>query len=314
MIRQLMIALGVISLELGSQGIGLAIDCPRQPEQAGKDWEGEVNAAVAKVGPVSGGEVKTKVKAVTQDLLGKLPDAGKIYLEQMKYATICSSIRDDKTLSESEKRKQMKEYDLEIQKAREDTSSVVKQPASVPLPSKQPGNKKASGLHSNPVERVHFAITRYEATYAPWPIVGEPLGFNIYYKNVGNGMAYDAKFQAMAVLESDSSQYSQQRAIAEFEKWLQTSPKMRSSIPKDKELWNSALGAIMTPEDVNNLLKGRKVMYLVGTIEFRDDFGKHTQRICQLLQPPVVTALGGHSELGIFQYCGQYNDEVAGWK
>ncbi len=148
MIRPFLIALGVVSLVFGYQEIGLAIDCPHQPEQTGKDWEGEVNAAMARIGSVSGGEVRTKAKIVTQDLLGQLPDAGKIYLEQMKYATICSSVRDDKTLTESEKRKQMREYDLEYQKARERLSSGAKPPASASLPSKQLGKEKGSGTRS----------------------------------------------------------------------------------------------------------------------------------------------------------------------
>jgi hypothetical protein len=149
MIRRLLIALVIISLELGYQGIGLAINCPPQPEQTGKDWEGEVNAAIARIGPVSGGEVKTKAKTFTQDLLGRLPDAGKIYLEQMKYSTICSSLRDDKTLSESEKRKQIREYDLEIQRTKEHPSSWTKHPANAPPQSKQPSKKKASRPQSN---------------------------------------------------------------------------------------------------------------------------------------------------------------------
>ena len=142
MTRLFLMVFVVLSLELGYQGIGLALDCPSLPQQTGKDWEGEVNAAIARIGPVSGGEVKTKVKTVTQDLLGKLPDAGKIYLEQMKYSTICSSIRDDKTLSEGEKRKQMMEYDFEIQKAKDKSSSKAKHPAGAPQQSKQPGKKK----------------------------------------------------------------------------------------------------------------------------------------------------------------------------
>jgi hypothetical protein len=147
----ILIAFGVISLEIGNQGIGLALICPNQPEQTGKDWEGEVNAAMARMGPVSGGEVKTKAKTVTQDLLGKLLDAGKIYLEQMKYATICFSIRDDKTLSESEKRKQMREYDVEIQKARERPSSKAKQTTSVPPSITQPSKEKGSGMRSQAI-------------------------------------------------------------------------------------------------------------------------------------------------------------------
>lgn len=145
MIRLFLIVFVVLSLELGYQGIGLAFDCPSQPQQTGKDWEGEVNAAMAKIGPVSGGEVKTKAKAVTQDLLGKLPDAGKIYLEQMRYATICSSIRDDKSLSESEKRKQMREYDLETQKAIQQQTPKTKRSTGAP-PLKQPGKEKERGI------------------------------------------------------------------------------------------------------------------------------------------------------------------------
>lgn len=149
MIRPLLIAFAVIALGMGYQGIALAIVCPPQPKQTGKDWEGEVNAAIAKIGPVSGGEVKTKAKTVTQYLLVKLPNAGKIYLEQMKYSTICSSLRDDKTLSEGEKRKQMTEYDFEIQKAKENPSSRAKHPASAPPQLKQPGKNKLRTPQSN---------------------------------------------------------------------------------------------------------------------------------------------------------------------
>jgi hypothetical protein len=156
----------MISLGLGYQGIGLALECPSQPQQTGKDWEGEVNAAMAKIGPVSGGEVKTKAKAVTQDLLGKLPDAGKIYLEQMRYATICSSIRDDKSLSESEKRKQMREYDLETQKAIQQQAPKTKRPTSAP-PLKHPVKEKESPV-TPPVPQAK----QPEAITCEQPLVG----------------------------------------------------------------------------------------------------------------------------------------------
>ena len=55
MIRQLMIVLGVIALGIGYQGVALALDCPKQPQQISKDFEGAVNVEVAKIGPVSGG-------------------------------------------------------------------------------------------------------------------------------------------------------------------------------------------------------------------------------------------------------------------
>lgn len=175
MTRRLLIAFAVIALGIGFHGVALAIVCPAQPEQTGKDWEGEVNAAIARIGPVSGGEVKTKVKTVTQDLLGKLPDAGKIYLEQMKYSTICSSIRDDKTLSEGEKHKQMTEYDFEIQKAKD--TSRGKHPAGAPLQPKQPAKKKLSTPQSNvnpPVTPLIQADTKQSEMQKPLPAVQNP--------------------------------------------------------------------------------------------------------------------------------------------
>ena len=57
-----------------------ALDCPPPPEQVRKDWETEVTAAVGKIGPVKGGELQTRTRTATVDLLGKLPEAGKIYL------------------------------------------------------------------------------------------------------------------------------------------------------------------------------------------------------------------------------------------
>ena len=40
-----------MSLELGYQGIGLALECEPAPKQTSADGEGEVNATVAKIGP-----------------------------------------------------------------------------------------------------------------------------------------------------------------------------------------------------------------------------------------------------------------------
>lgn len=62
MIRLLLMGLGVIALGIGFQGVALALLCPEQPKQISKDFEGEVNAEVAKIGPVSGGGLKLKTK------------------------------------------------------------------------------------------------------------------------------------------------------------------------------------------------------------------------------------------------------------
>jgi len=98
------------------QNITFALDCPKPPEQVKKEWEIEVNAAILKIGPVKGGELQTRVKNTTNDLLTKLPDAAWVYLELMMYSGYCSSLRDDKTITESKKRQLINEYNSIVRK------------------------------------------------------------------------------------------------------------------------------------------------------------------------------------------------------
>jgi hypothetical protein len=94
----------------------IALDCPKQVEQAKKEWETEGNVAVAKVAKVQGADLKVKTKNASHDLLGKLPNADALYLEQMMYAAVCSALRDEKTISESEKAQRLMIYNAEARK------------------------------------------------------------------------------------------------------------------------------------------------------------------------------------------------------
>lgn len=131
----LLLALMVFS----SHRTALALDCPKMPEQSKKDWEAEVNAAVLKIGPVKGGELKTKTKNTTMDLLSKLPQAGRIYLEQMMYSSYCSALRDDKSINESEKAKILRDYNREIRK------TMTISPTSSPKSELKPSKKQIKG-------------------------------------------------------------------------------------------------------------------------------------------------------------------------
>jgi len=91
-----------------------ALDCPRVPEQSNKDWDVEVKAAVGKLGPVTGAELATRTRSVTSDLLGKLPQADRVYLEQMMYASYCSALRDNKALTEAEREARIRAYNTEL--------------------------------------------------------------------------------------------------------------------------------------------------------------------------------------------------------
>lgn len=93
------------------------LECPKPPEQLSKDWDVQVEGAIARIGPVKGGELKSKTKKVTQDLLSRLPGADRLYLEQMMLSTYCSALRDDKTISEGEKAKRLRDYYETIRKS-----------------------------------------------------------------------------------------------------------------------------------------------------------------------------------------------------
>jgi uncharacterized protein len=94
-----------------------SLDCPEPPRQAQKDWDVQVRAEVGRVGPVRGAELQTRVKSVTNDLLAKLPGADRLYLEQMMFAAYCSALREDRSLSESDKARQVLDYRRELQKS-----------------------------------------------------------------------------------------------------------------------------------------------------------------------------------------------------
>ncbi|MEO6276954.1 hypothetical protein [Roseateles sp.] len=94
-----------------------AMDCPDPPKQQQRDWDTLVRTEVGRIGPVRGAELEAKVKNVTQDLLVKLPNADKLYLEQMMFSAYCSALRDDKSVSESVKARQILDYRRELQKA-----------------------------------------------------------------------------------------------------------------------------------------------------------------------------------------------------
>ena len=153
--QQVLIALGIMSLALGYEGVGLALECPKQPEQTGHTWEAEADAVAAKIGPVIGPGIKGKIKSDTLDLLGKLPDAGKIYLYQMMYATYCSSLRDNKTLSPDEKDERVRKYNVWLTEIIEPPTNKSKEPTGVPPTSQQPAKGNQSAAHHTYGNRIH---------------------------------------------------------------------------------------------------------------------------------------------------------------
>ena len=88
----------------------LAMECPAPPVQSRKDWDTEVKAEVGRIGVVRGAQLETRVRSATQDLMGKLPGADRVYLEQMMFSAYCTALRDDPKVSEADKSRQILEY------------------------------------------------------------------------------------------------------------------------------------------------------------------------------------------------------------
>lgn len=93
-----------------------ALDCPPMPVQARTESQIEVKGAVGRLKGLRVGELQGAVKTATKDLMGKLPQADRVYLEQMMLATYCSALRDDKTLSELDKAKKIDAYNREVRR------------------------------------------------------------------------------------------------------------------------------------------------------------------------------------------------------
>ena len=87
-----------------------AMECPEPPVQSRKDWDSEVKAEVGRIGPVRGAQLETRVRTATRDLMGRLPGADRVYLEQMMFAAYCTALRDDPKMSEAEKSRQILDY------------------------------------------------------------------------------------------------------------------------------------------------------------------------------------------------------------
>ncbi|MGY0194404.1 ankyrin repeat domain-containing protein [Leptothrix sp. BB-4] len=94
-----------------------ALQCPEMPKQASRDAEVEVRVGVRLLGDAKGPELEARARQLTTDLMGRLPRADRVYLEQMLFAAYCSAVRDNAALTEGEREARVLAYRREMQKA-----------------------------------------------------------------------------------------------------------------------------------------------------------------------------------------------------
>ncbi len=153
---------------------------------------------------------------------------------------------------------------------------------------------------SGRMERAHFKMSYsqvYGNSLAPtwsnapgiFPI-GKPLDFNVTFQDVG-GTATGVAHQGMLTLEPDMSMKSMRGAVDKFRKLLKADPLGPSemTLVKGEQRFTTFAGDALSPTDFNNLAHGRRVVYIVGLFKFADDFGQHTHKICEIIEPPQIS-------------------------
>ncbi|MEY4752119.1 MAG: hypothetical protein RIQ60_4333 [Pseudomonadota bacterium] len=96
--------------------VAAALDCPSMPQQVSRDVEVEVRVGVRLLGNIAGKELEGRTHQLTTDLLGRLPGADRVYLEQMLFASYCSALRDNQALDEAEREKRVLTYRNQMQR------------------------------------------------------------------------------------------------------------------------------------------------------------------------------------------------------
>lgn len=133
----------------------------------------------------------------------------------------------------------------------------------------------------------YTSLDWWSVAYAFIP-VDWPLEFNVYYKNVGDGPAFNVYRSGRVYIEPDISLNSSRDAVERFESWRKTEANQRSgwTIERGESGFVSFKGDIVSPEDYQNLVNGRRIAYIVGLFSWDDDSGAHSHELCKRLQPP----------------------------
>ena len=132
---------------------GSALECPAMPQQSQRDIDVAVGIAVGQLGKASGAQLQTQTRTVTKDLMQRLPRADRVYLEQMMYATYCSSLRDNAALTEAERNARIQAYNRELR-------AMLNPPNPQPAPKVDPRDAARAELARLPVEYTPAAFIK----------------------------------------------------------------------------------------------------------------------------------------------------------
>jgi hypothetical protein len=91
-----------------------ALECPTASDPAETKVKGQIDASVGKLLRLTGAQLEAGAVYETRNLLGELPQADKVFLQRLMLAVYCSSLRDDKGLTETEKGERIRRYNCGV--------------------------------------------------------------------------------------------------------------------------------------------------------------------------------------------------------
>jgi hypothetical protein len=139
------------------------------------------------------------------------------------------------------------------------------------------------------------------AAHFHYPIVknqlpkDKPLSFNLDWSNMGSSAALDPQpagevlILDEAAIESDSDGvHKQESMIAEWKKEFEGQLKNTQSTEVDPVFPGKSQqflipGPVYTQQDIDDVKKHNKVIFVIGAVRFTDGLGKHEARFCQYL-------------------------------
>ena len=154
---------------------------------------------------------------------------------------------------------------------------------------------------SGRAERAHFSVAPSGQTFLQ---PGQPIRIRVDLEDVGTGPSINSDTYSRTFIEDDNTKINSADAVERFKPFWAAHDVGANPIPKgQKGVFMTAQGPVLGVDDVNNIMNNIKVVYVIGRIDFKDDFGKHTQNICKYLQRPVS------SQTMIWGTCGMSEDE-----
>ena len=93
-----------------------ALECPQAPDNLAHDVRVETQGQLAKLGRLSGAEIKINTEVIAKSLLEKTPDMqARIYMGQMVAHMYCTLMRDSKEFNDREILKELNELEKRLQ-------------------------------------------------------------------------------------------------------------------------------------------------------------------------------------------------------